>query len=54
MKQTEAIQLSEAERTRLIGAIAQAISDDGIPHEARNAALTFIGWLARRMPQDQI
>lgn len=54
MKHSEATRLSEEERTRLIGAIAQVIADDAIPSEARDAALTFIGWLARRMPQDQI
>ena len=41
---------SEEDRTRLIGDIASLIRDDRVPDEARCAALTLIGWLARRMP----
>ena len=41
---------AEEERTRLIGEIARVLRDGPVPDEARTAALTFIGWLARRMP----
>ena len=42
---------SEEDRTRLIGEIAQILRDDApVPDDARAAALTLIGWLARRMP----
>lgn len=41
---------SEEDRTRLIGEIASLIRDARVPDEARCAALTLIGWLARRMP----
>jgi hypothetical protein len=40
----------EEERTRLIGQIADLIRESSIPKEARDAGLTLIGWLARRMP----
>lgn len=41
---------SKLERTRLIGEIVQLLEEETITHEARAAALTFVGWLARRMP----
>ena len=41
---------AEEERTRLIGEIARVLRDDPVPDDARAAALTLIGWLARRMP----
>lgn len=41
---------SQLERTRLIGEIARVLEEDTITNEARAAGLTFIGWLARRMP----
>ncbi|HVY44991.1 MAG TPA: hypothetical protein VHB21_03890 [Minicystis sp.] len=46
-----AVMASEAERTRLIGDIARMLRDESpVPDDARAAALTLIGWLARRMP----
>ncbi len=41
---------AEDHRTRLIGQIAGILRDDCVPAEARDAGLTFIAWLARRMP----
>lgn len=40
----------ECERTRLIGEIASLLAAERMPDDARTAALTLIGWLARRMP----
>jgi hypothetical protein len=45
---------AEEERTRLIGDIARVLRDGPVPDEARSAALTFIGWLARRMPGEPV
>jgi hypothetical protein len=45
---------AEEERTRLIGEIARVLRDGPVPDEARAAALTFIGWLARRMPGEPV
>jgi hypothetical protein len=45
---------AEEERTRLIGDIARVLRDGPVPDEARAAALTFIGWLARRMPGEAV
>jgi hypothetical protein len=45
---------AEEERTRLIGEIARMLRDDPVPDEARAAALTLIGWLARRMPGEAV
>jgi hypothetical protein len=45
---------AEEERTRLIGEIARVLSEGPVPEEARAAALTFIGWLARRMPGEPV
>jgi glucose-6-phosphate dehydrogenase assembly protein OpcA len=45
---------AEEERTRLIGEIVRVLRDGPVPEEARAAALTFIGWLARRMPGEPI
>jgi hypothetical protein len=46
-----AVMASEEDRTRLIGEIARILREDGpVPDDARTGALTFIGWLARRMP----
>lgn len=40
---------SEEDRARLIGEIARILREgDPVPDDARAAALTFIGWLARR------
>src|SRR5262245_28139715 len=42
---------SEEDRTRLIGQIAGLLREESpVPDDARAAALTLIGWLARRMP----
>jgi hypothetical protein len=45
---------AEEHRTRLIGEIARVLRDGPVPDEARAAALTFIGWLARRMPGEPV
>lgn len=45
---------AEEERTRLIGQIARVLRDGPVPDEARAGALTFIGWLARRMPGEPV
>ena len=45
---------AEEERTRLIGDIARVLRDGPVPDDARAAALTFIGWLARRMPGEPV
>ncbi len=45
---------AEEERTRLIGEIARVLREGPVPEEARAAALTFIGWLARRMPGEPV
>ena len=47
-------QLSESNRTRLIGQIATVLRNTELPPDARQAGLTLIGWLARRMPQDNV
>ena len=44
----------EEERTRLIGQIASLLRETSIPEEAREAGLTLIGWLARRMPGEPV
>lgn len=46
--------MSQASRTRLIGQIATVIRKSDTPSEAKQAGLTLIGWLARRMPQDPV
>lgn len=46
--------MSQASRTELIGQIATVIQKTDTPKEARQAGLTLIGWLARRMPQDAV
>jgi hypothetical protein len=45
---------AEEERTRLIGDIARVLRAGPVPDDARAAALTFIGWLARRMPGEPV
>ena len=45
---------AEEERTRLIGEIARVRREDPVSEEARCAGLTFIGWLARRMPGEPV
>jgi hypothetical protein len=44
--------LTESNRTRLIGQIAAMLQEPTVPAETRAAGLTLIGWLARRMPED--
>ena len=44
----------EDERTRLIGQIASLLRESSIPDDAREAGLTLIGWLARRMPGEPV
>lgn len=44
----------EEERTRLISQIASLLQETSIPKEAREAGLTLIGWLARRMPGEPV
>lgn len=46
--------MAEEERTRLIGEIARVLRAGPVPDDARAAALTFIGWLARRMPGEPV
>jgi hypothetical protein len=43
---------SEEHRTRLIEEIASMLPRRELPPEARQAALTLIEWLARRLPHD--
>jgi glucose-6-phosphate dehydrogenase assembly protein OpcA len=45
---------TEEKRTRLIGDIASVLRDGPVPDDARAAALTLIGWLARRMPGEPV
>lgn len=45
---------AEDQRTRLIGEIARMLREGPVPDDARAAALTFIGWLARRMPGEPV
>jgi hypothetical protein len=52
MKQAFMATMSQGSRAELIGQIATVIQRTGTPKEARQAGLTLIGWLARRMPQD--
>ncbi len=54
MKHVHMATMSQASRTLLIGQIATVIQKTGTPKEARQAGLTLIGWLARRMPQDNV
>jgi hypothetical protein len=42
----------ESERAQLIAGIARLIREPAMPESARLAALTLIGWLARRRPQE--
>lgn len=44
----------EEDRTRLIGQIASLLRETSLPEEAREAGLTLIGWLARRMPGEPV
>ncbi len=38
------------DRSHFIGRLACLMTEPGCPTEAREAAMTLIGWLARRMP----
>jgi hypothetical protein len=40
----------ECDRTRLIAELASLLRECELPHEARSAGLTLIGFLARQMP----
>jgi hypothetical protein len=40
----------ESTRTRLINDIMRLMQEPALPERTRAAALTLIGWLARRMP----
>jgi hypothetical protein len=42
----------EGERAQLIAGIARLLREANLPDSARVAALTLIGWLARRRPQE--
>lgn len=42
----------EGERAQLIAGIARLLRETTMPESARLAALTLIGWLARRRPQE--
>lgn len=44
------LEASAHDRSRFIGHLAGIMSEPECPHEARQAAMTLIGWLARRMP----
>lgn len=44
----------EEERTRLIGQIASLLRENSLPPAAREAGLTLIAWLARRMPGESV
>ena len=44
----------EEERTRLIEQITSLLRDNSLPPAAREAGLTLIGWLARRMPGESV
>lgn len=45
---------AEEDRTRLIGDLARVLRENPMPDDARAAALTLIGWLARRMPGEPV
>lgn len=45
--------LSEDERTSLISRIVDAIRGQEVPCDVRSAALTLVGWLARRHGGEQ-
>ncbi|WP_281334467.1 hypothetical protein [Polyangium sp. 6x1] len=44
----------EEERTRLIGQITSLLRENSLPPVAREAGLTLIAWLARRMPGESV
>ncbi|AKT36596.1 hypothetical protein [Chondromyces crocatus] len=45
----------EEQRTRLIAEIASLLrTEHAMPPDARAAGLTLIGWLARRMPGEDV
>jgi len=45
--------LAEQERTALIAAIVSVVRADGVPVEVHQAALTLVGWLARRCRKEK-
>jgi hypothetical protein len=54
MKPAEVALMSQSNRRKLIGEIAAVVRTREVPPEARQAGLTLIGWLARRMPGDAV
>jgi hypothetical protein len=54
MKPSEVAFMSQSSRRKLIGEIAAVVRTPLVPPEARQAGLTLIGWLARRMPGDAV
>ncbi|MEM9694033.1 MAG: hypothetical protein AAGA56_15910 [Myxococcota bacterium] len=44
--------LTEQQRCSLIQHIVQLLRNEKVPEDAREAAMTFVCWLARRMPWD--
>lgn len=53
METTGSALLLEEKRCQLIGDIVQLLEEYPVPAETREAALTFVCWLARRMPWDE-
>jgi hypothetical protein len=54
LTESDVAMMSQPQRARLIGQIATVLRKADCPPEARQAGLTFIGWLARRMPHDAV
>ena len=52
MKKDPCAQLTEESRCRMICDIMHLVRDYPLPDDARDAAMTFESWLARRMPWD--
>jgi hypothetical protein len=52
MKLRSCLPLEEQSRCRLIGDLVTLLREDDLPSETREAALTLVAWLARRMPWD--
>lgn len=45
--------VAERERKELIADIVAFVRAESIPAEVRQAALTLVGWLARRRPEER-
>lgn len=54
MSELQLAALSQASRTKLISEIVSVLRQTNVPPEAMQAGLTLVGWLARRMPHDDI